>query len=145
MKRWLRRSLAIAVGLGLGWYIAGWSPTLTRAQERHDAIVSDATPHATENHAATPAPPAPPAHQESAHPDGAAAHSQTLPHNNAAHPNETHASPAAMLVPQAYEVTWFPPVAFAAAGLFIAALILGIPAKRYATAPPPQAHTPASH
>lgn len=50
-----------------------------------------------------------------------------------------HSSPAAMLVPAHDDVKWFGTMAGAAAGLFVAALVLGIPALRYKSPEPPTA------
>jgi hypothetical protein len=108
MKRRMRQALAVMLGLWLGWGAAAWA-----TDESHKAGSGD--------HAAA-----------------AAGHAE---HKDDAHAGDAHAdlgqTTAAQLVPAGSQITWVKPLALGIAGLFVAAVAIGIPALRLRGPLPP--------
>jgi len=100
MKRWIRKTLTIGLGLTLGWWAAGCLPNASHANEAaHEA----GEPHPT-----------------------------TAVTNHETPAGETHEADAgqiaaAQLVPQTSDTLWLKPVLGIAGGLFLAALVIGLP------------------
>ena len=115
MSRFTRRTLAVVLGLGLGWYIAGTAGHLLpavgalRADNPHDQTASG-----------------------EAHPSESRSGDDNLSGDVAHGPQA-----AKDLVPGANDVPFIRPVVYAAAGLFIAAIMLGIPALALRGPEPP--------
>ena len=116
MKRLTRRTLAIVLGLALGWWCAGLAPQIppavgvSFAEEAHDTSASD----------------------------HAAKHGQEDPHDSG------H-SGANELVPKEGDTPWFKPVIIATMSLFLAAIVLGIPALKLRGPEPPDPADASTH
>ena len=100
MKR-LTRTLAIVMGLGLGWWVAGLAPQILPGVE---ASFADQDEH------------------------GQASEGQSVEHEDSA---------ASELVPEKKDAPFYKPVLWAIVGLFIAAVVLGIPALKLRGPEPP--------
>jgi hypothetical protein len=131
--RWTRRAAAVLVGLTLGWYAAGVAQP----------------PLAGKALASQPAPPptvAPPAATPDAHAAVVQADHVALDHAATAH-SDAGALAAGQLVPAALDAqghahaalpAWFNGTIALAGGLFLAALVIGLPiVLRAASTPPP--------
>ncbi len=115
MSRFTRRTLAVVLGLALGWYIAGTAghllpgASISLADDPHDQATSG-----------------------QAHP------SESGPGHSNPSEADAHGPQAARdLVPGANDVPFIRPVVYATAGLFIAAIVLGIPALALRGPEPP--------
>ena len=130
MKRLTRRAAAVIVGLVLGWYVAGIIPVgqspVVPAPGANYALASSADdahhdPHDDHGHAAddslniddTPGA------QHGAHDE----HGVDAVHDAAL-------AAAGQLVPRPEDITWYRSVLCVAGGLFVAAVVLGIPALK---------------
>ncbi|MCC6579354.1 MAG: hypothetical protein IT440_02870 [Phycisphaeraceae bacterium] len=105
MNKWLRRTLGMGLGLVLGWQVAGmatgtgsWSRPLSQPVAMAE----------TEQH----------------HEAGTKAEASHATHES----GEAGHHAVAMLVPAADDIRWYPCVLTAAAALFAAAVVLGVPA-----------------
>ena len=112
MKRKLIRCAAILIGAVLGWSAAGLlpvnvGPSVTYAEDTAQDHASHAESH--DDHAA-------------------ASHDSHGSHE--AHHDDASAVAAKKLVPQSGDIDWYRYVVLAAAGLFIAAIVIGIPAMK---------------
>lgn len=101
MKRLTRRTLAIVMGLGLGWWVAGLAPQILPGVE---VSFADQNEHAHSN-------------------EGNSVHGED--------------SAASELVPEKKHAPFFKPVLGTIVGLFIAAVVLGIPALKLRGPEPP--------
>ena len=152
MKRIVRRSLAIAVGLALGWLAAGVAMntgvSATMASDEVPASEAKSEPASTE------APAAP--HVDAPVGDKPHAASVEHPAGAPAHPGEGHGggheghdpAVAAMqgLRPSPDQISWYPNVLLAIAGLFLAAATIGmISLKIRGPLPPDPADTHDDH
>lgn len=122
MKRFTRRAAAVVVGIVLGWYVAGVvsvgeSPVAAPGPGASYAQASDTPPHdAHGDHADT-------ADEGYGTPDAHGAHDTDAEHDAAL-------AAAGQLVPGPQDIPWFRPMLYVAAGLFVAAIVLGIPALK---------------
>ena len=96
MTRFKRRSLAVVLGLALGWFVAGVAGNLFSAGT---TLADDST--AQQEHVAT---------------------------DEADHGGPSEEMAVETLVPQGHDAAFMRPVVYAAGGLFVAAVVLGIPA-----------------
>ncbi len=124
-----RRSLGILAGLTLGWYAAGLTPGLNPSMAQHDTHHDAAPTH--DDHAG---------HDHDAH-QPAPAHADTTHDANHHEPIES----ASLLVPGPGQVDWYRPVLGIIAGLFVAAIVLGIPALKLRGPEPPDPATAPAH
>ena len=125
MKRTLRRIVTIIVGLSLGWYAAGLLPSDFSAVEVGYASQE------SQDHDASPSAPADahePDHTDAAELDG----------HGATSAGEDHDQPAAAPnLALDEEPNWYRPVLWGVGILFIAAIVLGVPAMRLRGPEPP--------
>jgi len=122
MNRLSRRVAGAAIGLMLGWWLAGMWGELNTAMPTLAAEEGHTQPHDAAD----------------AHAHGSTAHDTD---HGDGHAHEAYADPN--YVPGEGQTDWYPPVLWAAGGLFIAAIIIGVPMSKL-RAPEP-ATTPASH
>lgn len=101
MNRNIRRVVTVIIGLGLGWYVAGVAPLFDNSFAGGD-----------QNH-----------HQESGQGASDVSH-------DGGHEDDAGLLAARQLVPKPEDITWYPAVLIIAAGLWIAALVFGIPASK---------------
>ena len=126
MNRFTRRTVSAIAGVVLGWYVAGVVPTSGLPALASPSMAEDAH-HAPAGHT----------------PSGAEGHGLTASdtHNNAHNNDHGEADPALaaanLLVPQAEDIRWYKPVLIAIVGLFVAAVVLGIPALKLRGPEPP--------
>ena len=149
MNRFIRRVATVTVGLVLGWYVAGvilagqW-PAIPGAElGANYAHASDAEAghdphdehgHATEdNH-----------HTGSGHNGHDDEHGTDAAHGGG-HDDDAALAAAGQLVPGPGDIPWFRPVLYVAGGLFVAAVVLGIPALKLRGPEPPDPADTHSH
>ncbi len=118
MKRFTRMVIATAVGLFLGWYVAGIVPemTVSRAQDI-DHRVGDSS---VQRHAQNPGHGSP----------VTAGGDHARPGNGGANLDDHHdpaVEAAKLLVPGSEDMPWFGSVMAVVLGLFVAAVVLGVP------------------
>jgi hypothetical protein len=132
MNRLTRRTVSAIAGVVLGWYVAGVVPTSGPLTLASPSMAED-THHAPAGHT----------------PSGAEGHGLTAPdsHSNDHDGSDPALAAANLLVPQAEDIRWYKPVLIAIVGLFVAAVVLGIPALklRGPEPPDPAADDHASH
>jgi len=128
MKRFTRRSAAAVVGLVLGWYVAGivfvGGPSVVGPGVNY-AHASDAAHDSNDDH-----------HHAPVAEDPHGTHDAPGAHGDAAEHDAALAA-AGQLVPQQEDIPWFGPVLYVAGGLFVAAVVLGIPALKLRGPEPP--------
>ena len=113
MKRFTRRTLAAIVGLALGWLVAGMVPGLgTSLAESPAESHGHHASHGDDGHA-----------NES---DVHDTHGQSGDHGE----HDAALDAARLLNPEWGDIGWYPPVLAVAGGLFLAAVVLGVPAMK---------------
>ncbi len=130
----ITKKLAVVVfGLALGWYVAGIAPTAGVS------LADDTQSHPKPHH---------PPHDLPHHGALQGGHGQPPTHAAADPHHDDHHDPALaaaqLLVPQRGDVGWYRPMLAIAVGLFVAAVVLGIPALK-AQRPDPAADHDAGH
>lgn len=155
MKRIVRRSLAIVVGLALGWIAAGVamnsgvSATLASDEAPAEAKPVPASEEpAVVPHSDAPAGEKPHAVKAQEHPAGPVAHPSDNHENHNAHAEGHDPAIVAMqsLKPTPDQIFWYPNVLLAIAGLFLAAVTIGmISLKIRGPLPPDPADTHDDH
>jgi hypothetical protein len=111
MKRWLRRTLAVVVGLSLGWLAAGFLPSSLSATPNESRPEGHVHP-STQPAAAAELTHEPAVEGESGEHDAGLAAAQNL-------------------VPAPGSTPWLRPVLFGIAGLFVAALVVGLAVRAW--------------
>ena len=108
MKRFTRRILGVVAGLALGWYAQG----VVSMAQNHDAT---STPNVEQSHVTS-----------------------ATGNDHSREGDQGHGdNPATTLRPHQPHIPWLTPVLVAAAGLFAAAVVLGIPAMKIRGPDPP--------
>lgn len=156
MKRFARRTLAVFVGLLLGWFAAGHLPgSLAQATSSEEApaassLQSDSKIHeepttgvveehlVEQNHDEVKSHSAenPPTHEAAIETSEHGTSGQAGEHQEEGH-SEAGAVAAKQIVPEPEQIQWFPRVLWIAAALFVAAVVLGIPALKIRGPLPP--------
>ncbi len=126
MRRSAQRILAVVTGLVLGWYLAGMLPGIGASLAVEQA---GEPPHAQTSHAA-----------DQPLPEHDTKHGTLPPSSHGGHTDHRspHENDAIHLLPKPHDMTWFRAVVWSAAGLFVAALVLGIPALKLKGEEPPE-------
>ena len=139
MKRLARRTLGVMIGLALGWYAAGaaqetdgpWS-SVSYAQDATTATPSPANDHDQRNHvllAVDDHDPHKATFEQSFTGNGHATTGHGSSSHDGHHGDDIGLQTAELLMPQSrQQVCWFRPVVMTAGGLFIGAVVLGMPA-----------------
>lgn len=144
MKRLTCRAAGAIVGIALGWYVAGvvftGQPSVAPGLGANYAHASDADHDSHGEHA----PAAEDSHGTHDVHDEHGDHDQ----HGADAGHDAALTAAGQLVPQSQDIPWFRPVLYVAAGLFVAAIVLGIPALKLRGPEPADAaadHSSSSH
>ncbi len=156
MKRFARRTLAVFVGLLLGWFAAGHLPgslaqaTSTEGTPAASSLQSDPklqekpNTEVAEKHSVSQNSEEVNSHFANSTPTHGAASGtsehgtpgQAGDHHEGGH-SEAGALAAKQIVPEPEQIQWFPRVLWTAAALFVAAIVLGIPALKIRGPLPP--------
>ena len=118
MKSYTRKTLAIFLGLAMGWYVAGLSSTFAAdgheeaAKHVEESVHAEHNDHAVED-----------SHAEDGHSSEADGHGDG--HDNA------DAAAAKQLVPGdvTHDIAWYPKVIYTIIGLFVVAILVGLVGK----------------